>query len=118
MEEKKDNKKYNGWLISNSFWKRCLAVQGYQFVFTMVLYLILISIGLFIYFINPSFYNDDFSNNTTLIQELDDYCSIECFNKYGENSFYEFKFITIYDSICNCYNNETEELFVFEVGFD
>ena len=37
-----ENEKYHGWLISNSFIKRALAVVGYYIVGSILIYLILL----------------------------------------------------------------------------
>ena len=37
-----ENEKYQGWLISNSFIKRALAVIGYYIVGSILIYLILL----------------------------------------------------------------------------
>jgi len=48
--QKEETYSYKGWLNSDSFWKRALAVVGYSFVGTFIIYgvlIILILLGTF-----------------------------------------------------------------------
>jgi hypothetical protein len=51
MDERNDTFSYKGWLISDNFLKRAMAVVGYQFIGTIVLYLLLVAAVFIIAFI-------------------------------------------------------------------
>lgn len=38
---KKENKQYNGWLVSNNFWKRAIAVWAYGLVIPGIIYAVI-----------------------------------------------------------------------------
>lgn len=75
-----DTYSYKGWLISDSFWKRALAIVGYNFVGTLILYAPLLVISMVFGFsmlamLGPSEggpHNDDGYGYGEMMNESDD----------------------------------------------
>lgn len=58
-KKKKDTYSYKGWLVSDYFWKRALAIFGYHMAITAIIYGALIIIWIFfmmIFMMNVAMY--------------------------------------------------------------